>query len=305
MAVPDRFVRSRDGTPIAVFSSGPPGRADAGAGPTPETGPGAGPTPETGPGPGALAPPVVLVHGTTADHLTFRVVAPLLGTRYRLHAIDRRGRGDSGDAPNSYTVEREFEDVAAVADAIAAETGGPVDVVGHSFGGRCALGAALRTTSIRRVVCYEGAPPASRDLASAYEPPWLLPALAADLADGDLEGLLERFMRTVVGMDDAGMARLQADPVWPLRVAAAPTILRELAASNDHAAGLDALGAVTIPVLQILGSASSAAFARNTAALDRRLAHGSIVRIGGAAHAAHHTHPSEFVADVEAFLDAP
>ena len=295
MAGPDRFVRSRDGTLIAVFSSGSAGQADAGAGPIP----GAGSTPR------ALARPVVLVHGTTADHLTFRVVAPVLGARYRLHAIDRRGRGDSGDAPDSYAIEREFEDVAAVADVIAAETGGPVDVVGHSFGGRCALGAALLTTSIRRVVCYEGAPPASRDSASAYEPSWLLPALAADLANGDLEGLLVRFMRTVVGMDDAGMARFRADAVWPLRVAAAPTILRELEASNDTPAGLDALGAVTVPVLQILGSASSAAFARNTAALDRRLAHGSIVRIEGSAHAAHHTHPSEFVASVEAFLDTP
>lgn len=288
MAGPDRFVRSRDGTPIAVFSSGSRGRADAGAGPAPEP-------------PG---PPVLLVHGTTADHRTFRVVAPMLGTRYRLHAIDRRGRGDSGDGPDSYAIEREFEDLAAVADAIAAETGGPVDVVGHSFGGRCALGAALLTTSIRRVVCYEGAPPASRDAASAYEPPWLLPALSADLATGDLEGVLERFMRTVVGMDDAGIARFRADPVWPLRVAAAPTILRELEASNDPAAGLDALGAVTIPVLQILGSASSTAFARNTAALDGRLADGRVTIIEGAAHGAHHTHPEAFVSAVEAFLDA-
>ncbi|MEO8468416.1 MAG: alpha/beta hydrolase [Chloroflexota bacterium] len=280
MPGPDRFVQSRDGTSIAVFSSG------------------LGETAAAGP------QPVLLVHGTTADHLTFRVVAPILGTRYQLHAMDRRGRGDSGDVLDAYAITREFEDVAAVADAIAAEAGGSVDVVGHSFGGRCALGASLLTTSIRRVVCYEGAPPATRDAASAYEPSWLLPALAADLANGDLEGLLERFMRTVVGMDDVGMARFRADPVWPLRVAAAPTILRELEASKDPAAGLDTLGAVTIPVLQILGSASSGTFARNTAALDQRLVDGRVTIIDGAAHGAHHTHIDAFVAAVEAFLDA-
>lgn len=248
--------------------------------------------------------PVILVHGTTSDHLTFRVVAPLLGARSRLHAIDRRGRGDSGDASGAYSIEREFEDVAAVANLIATEAGGRVDIVGHSFGGRCALGASLLTSSIRRVVCYEGAPPESEDAASAYEPSWLLPALAADLAAGNLEGLLERFMRTVVGMDDGGIARFRADPVWPLRVAAAPTILRELEASNDPAAGLDVLASVANPVLQILGSASPPAFARNTKALDRRLADSRISIIEGAAHGAHHTHPDAFVATVEAFLDA-
>ena len=106
----------------------------------------------------ASGPPLVLVHGATADHTAFRVVGPMLATTFTVHAIDRRGRGASGDtAP--YSIEREFEDVAAVADALAAEDrASPVDVVGHSYGGRCALGAALLTDAIRRVVSYEGAP---------------------------------------------------------------------------------------------------------------------------------------------------
>ena len=75
--------------------------------------------------------------------------------------MDRRGRGDSGDGdgdPARYAIAREFDDLAAVADALAEETGGPVDVVGHSLGGRIALGASLRTPAIRRVVAYESAP---------------------------------------------------------------------------------------------------------------------------------------------------
>lgn len=225
--------------------------------------------------------------------------------RRRLFAMDRRGRGDSGDAPDRYSITREFEDIAAVADTVAAASGGPVDVMGHSFGGRCALGAALLTPAIGRVVSYEGAPPRDADQASAYEPVWLLAQLQDDLARGDREALLERFMRTVVGMDDIGMARFRADAVWPLRVAAAPTILRELEASNYPAAGLDALARVTVPVLQVLGSASLPAFALNTAALDARLPDARVAVIEGAAHAAHHTHAAAFVAAVEAFLDKP
>jgi pimeloyl-ACP methyl ester carboxylesterase len=195
-----------------------------------------------------------------------------------------------------------LEDVAAVADTVAAESGGPVDVLGHSFGGRCALGASLLTPTIGRVVSYEGAPPRDADQASAYEPAWLLAQLRDDLARGDREALLERFMRTVVGMDDTGMARFRADAVWPLRVAAAPTILRELVASNDPAAGLEALARVTVPVLQVLGSASPRAFALNTTALDARLPDARVGVIEGAAHAAHHTHAAAFVAALEAFL---
>lgn len=279
MADPVQIVPSRDGTEIAIFRSGSAT-------------------------PGTL--PLILVHGTTSDHRTFRIVDPLLGARRRLYAMDRRGRGDSGDRPGAYAIAREFEDVAAVADAIALDADvAQVDVVGHSFGGRCALGASLLTPSIRRVVSYEGPPPVSGRADAAYEPDWLIGRLQDDLKRGDLEGLLERFMRTIVHMNDEGIARFRADPVWPLRVAAAPTILRELAASNDPAAGLETLAAVDRPVLQILGSASPAAFGINTRALAARLPNGELVVIDGAAHAAHHTHPDAFVRVVETFLDAP
>src|SRR4051794_4405783 len=120
-------VRSADGTPIAVTTYG-------------------------------VGPPLLLVHGAAADHTTFRVLAPLLAPRFTLHAIDRRGRPDSGDTP-AYAIEREFEDVVAVAQTVVSASRSPtVGVVGHSFGGRCVLGAALRTSAIGRVVSYEGAP---------------------------------------------------------------------------------------------------------------------------------------------------
>ena len=275
---PDRVVTSADGTPIAVFATG---TAEAGT------------------------RPLVLVHGTTSDHRTFRVVGPMLGLRRRLFAIDRRGRGASGDAPGGYSIAREFEDVAAVADAVAGEAGGSVDVLGHSFGGRCALGASLLTPAISRIVSYEGAPPRDAGPDAAYEPGWLLARLREDLERGDLEGLLERFMRTVVGMNDEGIAAFRADPVWPLRVAAALTIVRELEASNDPVAGLEALSATPRPVLQVLGSISPPAFEINTRAFAERLRNGRLAVIEGAAHGAHHTHPAAFGAVVEAFLDNP
>jgi len=268
---PSRVVRSLDGTPIAVFSSGP-----------------------------ESAPPVVLVHGAAADHTTFRVIGPRLSRHYAVHAIDRRGRGGSGDTL-PYAIEREFEDVAAVAEAVATAGRPGIAVIGHSYGGRCALGAALRTDAIGTVVSYEGAPtPPGVDYGDA--------GLADDLAALDRAGrpgdLLETFLRRVVGMDDPAIAAYRADPVWPLRVAAAHTIPRELFAEGaSDAAGLDALGQVRQPVLQVLGGDSKPTFSQATAALDDRLVDGRVVVIPGARHAAHHTHPDALIEAIETFLD--
>ena len=138
-AEPSRLVASRDGVPIATFEAGRPSRESE-------------------------RPSLLLVHGTTADHTTFRAIVPALGERRHLVAIDRRGRGTSGDGPagTAYSIEREYDDLAAVAHSVATVDGRPVDVLGHSYGGRIALGAARRSEWIRRIVVYEGAPASSR-----------------------------------------------------------------------------------------------------------------------------------------------
>src|SRR5215211_4958621 len=246
-------------------------------------------------------PPLILVHGAAADHTTWRTSGPLLGRRFTTWAIDRRGRGASGDRL-PYSIEREFEDIAAVAEAAAAESGKAVPVVGHSFGGRVALGAALRTDAVSRLVVYEGAPaPPDRP----YERSDLVGRLEELRDAGRAEVLLETFLREVVGMTEADIDAYRANPVWPARVAAAPTIVRELQGAASPAAGLDVLGRVSAPVLQVLGSESKPRFHTATDALDARLPAGRVVVIDGARHAAHHTHAERFVALVEAFIAEP
>ena len=276
MTADQRRVVSRDGTPIAVFSSGE-------------------------------GPPLLLVHGATADHTTWRSVGPVLERGFRLHAIDRRGRGASGDGA-AYAIEREYEDLASVAEAVAVEAGAPVDVVGHSYGGRCALGAALLTPSIRRLVIYEGAPSPSAAAgdgpATGYRPAGVERRIAELIEAGDRDAALETFMREIVRMPAPDLAAFRADPIWPVRAAAVGTTLRELEGEASRAASLEALGGVAQPVLQLLGGESAAPFREATEALDARLRNGRVVMIAGARHAAHHTHVDEFVAAVEPFLGA-
>ncbi len=117
-------VTSRDGTPIAYERSGE-------------------------------GPPLVLVHGMTTTHRSFELVLPELQEHFTVCAMDRRGRGGSGDGAD-YSLEREVEDVVALIDS----TEGQVGLLGHSYGAILALEAALRRTDrVRRLVLYEGGIP--------------------------------------------------------------------------------------------------------------------------------------------------
>ena len=96
-------------------------------------------------------PPLVLVHGTSGTHAAFDLLVPRLVEKYTLIAIDRRGCGTSGDAPGPYSIEREFEDVAAVVNS----AGEGVSLFGHSYGGLVALGAAPLARNLAKLVLYE------------------------------------------------------------------------------------------------------------------------------------------------------
>ncbi len=121
---------------------------------------------------------------------------------------------------------------------------------------------------------------------------------------GDLDALLALFMSEAVGMPPAELEAFQADPIWPRRAAAGPTIVRELeAALSAPVLSLEAVAPVSVPVLQLVGSESPAWFLQGARSLDARLARGRLEVIAGARHGAHHSHAAEFCARVEAFLD--
>lgn len=98
--------------------------------------------------------PLVLVHGATADSTVMSLLVPLLEPHYTVHAVDRRGRGLSGDGP-TYDIALEYADVAAVVDDCARAAGGAVSLYGHSYGAVCALGAALLTPDVGQLFLYE------------------------------------------------------------------------------------------------------------------------------------------------------
>jgi pimeloyl-ACP methyl ester carboxylesterase len=244
-------------------------------------------------------PPLVLVHGAVADHRRWRPLLPYLEPHATVHALDRRGRGASGDA-SGYDLAREFEDVAAVVDAVAAASGSTVDLYGHSFGGLCAYGAATLTANIGRLVLYEGWPPA--DPAARELPPGVGERLDALLAGGDHDAVVDTMFREVVRMPEAELAALRAQPAWPARVAAAPTITRELRALPRVAFDPARAARITVPTLLLTGADSRDPFAADTGAVAAALPDARVVVLEGQQHVADILDPEAFAGHLVGFL---
>lgn len=244
-------------------------------------------------------PPLLLVHGTTADHTRWRTILPYLEPHATVHAVDRRGRGASGDA-SDYALAREFEDVAAVVDAIAKASGSAVDVLGHSYGGDVAFGAATLTPNIRKLVLYEGWPsPHPRGSGIAPETWARMDAL---LADGQPEAMLEVFFREVVGIREDDFVRYRALPSWQARIAAAHTVLRETRACRGNMLDVEAAARVTMPVLMLVGGASPPEMQSGYQDVADALPDARVVVLEGQQHIAIDLIPEELAATVLAFL---
>lgn len=245
-------------------------------------------------------PPLVLVHGAPADHTRWAPLLPHLTPHVTVYAIDRRGRGASSDAPK-YEITREFEDVAAVVEAVADVTGSVVDVYGHSFGGYVAFGAAGLTSRIRKLALYEGWP--LQDPSVLALSPSLAERLDALQAEGNGEGLLETFLREGNMLSDDDIKAMQSLPSWQGRVNAALALPRELRAMVK--ARLDAAQAarIKVPTLLLTGEVSSDPARRDVESVAAVLPDARIVVIERQEHVADIMAPDIFAGHLLAFLE--
>ena len=151
--------------------------------------------------------------------------------------MDRRGRGESGP-PAEHTLERQFDDVEAVIDA-AAE---PVDLLGHSYGAYCALGAAtLVPQKVKHLVLYE--PPSGdgrSDVVHAFE-------------EMEPSEAVEEFMG-LVGLDANQLAALKATPYCKYLSSFAPTMPSEGRALVGYRFEPARFSKLTMPALFLVGS---------------------------------------------------
>jgi pimeloyl-ACP methyl ester carboxylesterase len=238
-------------------------------------------------------PPLVLVHGTTADHTRWAPVLPAFEQHFTVYALDRRGRGGSGDA-EPYAIEREFEDIVALVNSLEE----PVFLLGHSYGALCSLEVALRTDHVRKLVLYEPPIPTGIEI----YPSEAVTKIQAKLDAGDREGAVTTFLQDIARVPAHEMDILRAAPNWPARVAAAHTVLREMRGSNEYVFEPARFTGLTTPTLLLLGGDSPAFLHAAIEAVHAALPDSQVVIMPGQQHTAMNTAPELFTREVLQFL---
>ncbi|RPK56879.1 Non-heme chloroperoxidase [Streptomyces sp. ADI96-02] len=205
------------------------------------------PSPAAGPGAAAGAT-VVLLHGLLTDSLAsyyFTVAPAFAAAGLDVVMYDHRGHGRSGRPDRGYTLGAFTDDLDALLDRL--DVGGPVHLVGNSYGGTVAFDYALRRPErVAGMVVIESEPATG--------------AWAAKLA-----GLLGRVRHEMSVNEDAALdwiaahhgghtARLAKSAAQLVRDT---TIARDIPASAVM--GDDDVRAIDCPVLALYGADSDLA----------------------------------------------
>ena len=230
-------------------------------------------------------PALLLVHGGMGCIESWQPLWGRLTSRWRVTAMDRRGRGTSGDT-GPYDLSREYQDIAAVAASLAGD--GPVDVFAHSIGATCALGAAASGAPVRRLALYE--PPGPQTAPKEWRE-----RVTALIADGKPGPAMVSFLREM-GLSATQIDELKNAPrdydVLPIVSATMPREALALATVDVTALA----AAVTVPVLLLLGSRSPAWARDLTGALADVLPQSTLAVLDGQGHDAIDSAP-ELLAD--------
>ncbi|MDJ1431273.1 alpha/beta hydrolase [Halostagnicola sp. A-GB9-2] len=258
-------------------------------------------------------PPLVLVHGGVCDHRFWELsdVRSAFADHCTVYAMDCRGVGESGDATerssvgqpeasasgnaDEYDLEREFEDVAAVVDAIDK----PVTLLGHSSGALLSLEAALRTDNLHELILYE--PPIAFGDHELYSDE-VLAEMERLLKVGENEQVLVLFLQEIAQSTPEEIDAQRSASDWSDLVDAAHVWPRSLAAIGEYEFDADRFANMTTPTMLLSGSESPPLLKDATAPVNDALPNSRIVTFDGHAHEAMLTAPDRFIEAVLAVI---
>ncbi|AXI45395.1 alpha/beta hydrolase [Sulfitobacter sp. SK012] len=239
-------------------------------------------------------PALMIVHGLYGSGRNWGVIAKRLSDSRRVIILDMRNHGQS---PRGDT--QSYPDMAADLSELIDHLGGPVDLCGHSMGGKAAMTVALTQPELlRRLVVADIAPVTyshtqmamitamrSVDLSSLTR----RSDAEAQLASAGIEPALQSFFTQSLDVPNKA---------WRLN-------LDVLEAEMDKIIGFPELtGTFPNPTLFLSGGASDYVLPEHRNTIKPLFPAARFAKLPGAGHWLHAEKPREFEAAVRTFLDA-
>lgn len=242
-------------------------------------------------------PALLMIHGTGDTHLGWRRVRPLLRKHFKLYLMDRRGRGVSGDR-KEYSLEREWDDVATIVDALA-----DVNVFAHSFGGMCALEGALRAkkNTLCRLAVYE---PSMNRMGPNAAREGAVEEMGRLIDRGDREGVVVTHLRHIIRASDETIEKQRANPRnWSSRLRMAHTMPRELLTLRGYRFEPEKFAKIPVPAEILYGEKSAPHARKNTQEIADAMPKARLVELPGQAHFAMLTAPDLMAGVIRSFFE--
>jgi len=193
-------------------------------------------------------PALILVGGALSDRNGGKPLAARLAGQFTVYVIDRRGRGESGDAP-SYAVEREIEDLAALIE----NAGGSAYLYGVSSGAALALQAAakLGPAKVPKLALYE--PPYGANDPKQKQQFDEQKRRINELIKSGQPGDAAAYFMAAIGLPPEALEKLKASPQWPGMKQIDFTLAYDYVVLGDGTVPAAVAQAIAVPTLVLDG----------------------------------------------------
>lgn len=240
-------------------------------------------------------PTVVLVPGSCSTGAAWRPLITQWHGRYRCVTTSLLGYGRTAERRRSGSNAVALE--AEIIEAVIARAGAPVHLVGHSFGGLCALAVALRSPRLLQSLTILESPA-----------PEILKACGETGHYAAFRSMTELYVSAYrSGRVDAIQSMIDfyggdgTFCAWPQRVrdyaiATTEVNIRDWACAYGFALTRAMLARVTTPTLVVYGEASHPAPKRANELIGWSIPDADVVMLGDAAHFMIATHPRQLAA---------
>ena len=227
--------------------------------------------------------PIVLIHGSFVDHLSWVGLYPHLQDDFCLTAYDRRGYGKSSSLARKSGIADDVRDLIELVEHL---DQGPVHAIGNSMGGIVLLRAVIeredlfQTISIHESAFVDMTPEIS-SIAEVVKVKVALDNTRKLLKDGKFEAGTKHFLDHALSPQ---LWEMMPPAMRDSFVSNSRSVIEELETTDVFRPDLERLRQLSVPMLFTRGQNSPSYLRAIAGTLSKSLPHAELVDIEGAGH---------------------